>query len=111
MVIILHIFLIFVYRLSETLILMHEEEPIKKEIYLSRLYRNELAYINRIMLYQDYNYGSNGELVILVDDDFPDFSTLNEKKIGELIFLYEHSGWKIRKEELNGTKEFLLVFS
>lgn len=82
-----------------------------KENYLSRMYKSELEYINKIMLFQDYIYLHCGEIVLLIDDDFPDFRKLNEKKLMEIIFLYEQAGWKIRKERLKDRREFLLVFS
>jgi hypothetical protein len=91
--------------------MVKDEKPLCKENYLSRMYKAELEYINKIILFQDYHYTSCGEVILLIDDDFPEFRILTDKKIGEIIYLYEQSGWKIRKERLNDRKEFLLVFS
>jgi hypothetical protein len=90
---------------------MNSNKPLSRESYLSSMYSLELEYINKIMLFQDYHYESNGEIVILLDHDFPNFKTLDEKKMNELIYLYENKGWKIRKEKVKDRKEYLLVLS
>ena len=90
---------------------MNTNKPLSRESYLSIMYSSELEYINKIILFQDYHYENNGEIVILLDHDFPNFKTLDEKKMMELIFLYENRGWKIRKEKVKDRKEYLLVFS
>lgn len=90
---------------------MNQNKPLSRESYLCSMYSVELEYINKIMLFQDYHYESNGEIVILLDHDFPNFKTLDEKKMSELIFLYENKGWKIRKEKVQDRMEYLLVLS
>ncbi|HVD99162.1 MAG TPA: hypothetical protein VNB90_13220 [Cytophagaceae bacterium] len=86
-------------------------QPLSKASYLGNLYKEALEYINKIMLCQGQHYCHNGEMVILIDEDFPDFKQLDEKKLKEIIFLYERNGWKIRLEQLNSRKECLLIFS
>jgi hypothetical protein len=90
---------------------MKQNKPLSRENYLCSMYAVELEYINKIMLFQDHHYEDNGEIVILLDHDFPNFKTLNEKKIVEIISLYENKGWKIRKEVVTDRKEYLLVIS
>ena len=88
---------------------MVSTKPISKNSYLCDLYAEELEYINKIMEVQDYYYVSLGKIVVLIDHDFPNFKTLNEKKINELIFIYEKAGWKIHIKEMKAKKEQLFI--
>ena len=90
---------------------MIKNKPLSRQRYLSGMYAQELAYINKIISFQDYHYESNGEIVILIDRDFPNFKNFDEKKMKEIIFLYEKKGWTVRKETVEGRKEFLLILS
>ncbi len=90
---------------------MQQETPLSKTAYLSSQYRNELDFINKVILFQEYYYQHNGEIVLLIDEDFPGFQVLSDQKIQDMIYLYEHSGWKIRLESLTNRKECLLIFS
>ncbi len=87
------------------------KKPLSKENYLCSIYSTELEYINQIMRFQDYHFINNGEIVLLLDRDFPGFEFLNEKKIEEIISIYENVGWKIRKETVKDRAEFLIVLS
>ncbi len=75
------------------------------------MYSAELEYINKIILFQEHHYVSNGEIVVLLDQGFPNFKMLEEKKVDELIVLYEENGWGIRKEKIKDRSEYLLIFS
>ncbi len=90
---------------------MNTNKPLSRENYLYSMYAVELEYINKIMLFQDNHYETNGEIVILVDSDFPNFKNLDERRIIEIVTLYENKGWKIRKEAVKDRKEYLLVLS
>lgn len=90
---------------------MNEAKPLTKHGYLSRMYSQELDYINKIILFQDFNFVDHGEIVVLLDKDFPNFMKLSEKKVKEIIFLYESSGWRIRLEKIKERMECLLIFT
>lgn len=75
------------------------------------MYSKELDYINKIILFQDFHFEDHSGIVILLDKDFPNFMNLNDKKVQDIIFLYETSGWKIRLEKLKERMECLLIFS
>jgi hypothetical protein len=90
---------------------MIKNKPLSRERYLCSMYALELTYINKIISFQDYHFESNGEIVILLDRDFPNFNTFDEKKMKEIIFLYEKKGWTVRKETVKDRKEILLILS
>jgi hypothetical protein len=86
------------------------KQPLSKENYLHHLYSAEVAYINKIMEFQNGYYISLGKIIILVDFDFPNFKNLNDKKMKEIISMYEKAGWEIRTEEIK-RKECLIILS
>ena len=87
------------------------KKAISKEDYLCSIYASELDYINQVMSFQNFHYINNGEIVILLDRDFPGFDSLTETKIKELISIYENEGWKIRKETIKDRAEYLIILS
>ncbi len=87
------------------------KKPLSRENYLCGLYSDEVEYINKIMEFQDYYYISLGKIVVLIDFDFPNFKTLNDKKMTEIISMYEKAGWKIHIEKINVKREQLLILS
>jgi hypothetical protein len=88
---------------------MVRNKPLSRETYLCSLYSEELDYINKIMEIQDYYYLNLRKIVILIDRDFPNFKTLNDKKIGDLISIYEKAGWKIDLKEIKLKTEQLFI--
>ena len=86
-------------------------KAISKEEFLYSLYSAELKYINQLINFQDFHYANNGEIVVLFDQDFPGFDSLDDRKIAEIISIYENVGWKINKKVIDERAERLIVFS
>ncbi len=84
-------------------------KAISRENYLCSLYPEELEYINKIMEIQHYYYLSLRKIVVLIDRDFPNFKTLTDKKMGDIISIYEKAGWKIDLKEIKLKTEQLLI--